>query len=107
MWTRWSYILAPLIEADSGNKGRKILWDDALEDSFKSLICIVSADTLLIYPNLTIPFMVHTDAFDKQLDYFICHNNKLIAFFSIRLSKLQCNYNIIQKELHAVVEYRK
>ena len=35
MWPRKSHILAPLTEADSGPKGRKILWHDALENPFK------------------------------------------------------------------------
>ena len=35
MCPRWSHILAPVTEAASGPKGRKILWDDALESSFK------------------------------------------------------------------------
>ena len=36
MWYRQSHILAPLIEAASGPKGRKMLWNDALESSFKN-----------------------------------------------------------------------
>ena len=35
MWPRRSHTLAPLIEAARGPKGRKILWNDALESSFK------------------------------------------------------------------------
>ena len=35
MWTRRYHILAPLIEADSSTKSRKIILDDALEESFK------------------------------------------------------------------------
>ena len=35
MWPRRSHTLAPLTEADSGPKGRKILWNDTLDISFK------------------------------------------------------------------------
>ena len=35
-------ILAHLTEAASGPVGRKILWNDALESSFKELKCMVS-----------------------------------------------------------------
>ena len=87
MCTRQSHILAPLIQADSGTKGRKVLWVDALEDSFKSFNCMFSANTLLSYPDCTIFFMVHMDASDKQLCSVMSHNNKLISFFSIRLSQ--------------------
>ena len=34
MWPRRSHVLAPMIEADSGPKGRNILWNDALDISF-------------------------------------------------------------------------
>ena len=55
MWTGWSHILAPMTEADIGPKGRKILWNDVLEESFKEIKNIVSADTLLSYPYLKSP----------------------------------------------------
>ena len=42
---------------------------------------MVSAENLLSYPDWTIIFTVHTDAFDKQLVAVISHNNKPVAFF--------------------------
>ena len=59
------YILTPLTEADSSPKGRKILLNDALKSSFKEMKCMVSAETLLSYPDWKLPFIVHTDASDK------------------------------------------
>ena len=47
MCPRRSYVLAPLTEAVSGPKGRKILWNYALESSFKDLNRMVSTHTLL------------------------------------------------------------
>ena len=32
IWPSWSHILAPPTEIDSGHKGRKIPWNDGLED---------------------------------------------------------------------------
>ena len=66
VWTRWSHVLVPLTESDSGPKGRKILWNEALESSFKELKYMVSAEKLLSYTYWKIPFTVHTDASDKQ-----------------------------------------
>ena len=65
MWPRHSRALAPLIEAASVPKGRNILWNYALESSFKELKRMVSAETLLSYPDWTIPFTVYNDAYDK------------------------------------------
>ena len=50
MESRRSHILAPLTEVDSGPKGRNILWNDALEISFKELNFVVSTEKLLSYP---------------------------------------------------------
>ena len=65
MWPRRSHALDTMIEAASGPKDRKILWNDALESSFKQLKCVVSAETLMSYPDWKLPFIVHTDAYDK------------------------------------------
>ena len=76
MLPSWSHVLSPLIEAASVPKGRKILWNDALESSSKELKCMVSAETLPSYPDWKLPFTVHTDASDKELGAVISQNNK-------------------------------
>jgi len=68
---------------------------------------MVSAETLLTYPDWTIPFTIHTDASDKQLGTVISQNNKPITFFSRRLSKAQLNYTTTEKELLSIVECLK
>ena len=52
-------MLSPLIEAAIVPKGRNIIWNDTLEESFKELKCMVSDETLLIYPYWTMHFTVH------------------------------------------------
>ena len=54
-------------EAAVGPKGIKLFLNDALEESFKELNCMFSADTLLNYLGWLIPLAVHTDASDKQV----------------------------------------
>ena len=68
---------------------------------------MVSAETLLSYPGWTMTSTVHTDASDKQLGAVISKNNKPIDFFSIILSKPQCNYTTDEKEILAIVECLK
>ena len=87
MWPRLSHVLAPLIEASSGPKGIKILCNNALESSFKELKRVVSAETLLSYPDCKLSFTVHTDGSDKQLGAVISQNNKPIYFLSKKLIK--------------------
>ena len=64
MCPRQSHVLALLTEAASRPKGRKILWNDALESSVKEINCMVSAEMLFSYPDWKLPFTVHTDTYN-------------------------------------------
>ena len=101
------HIFDPMTEEASSPKGRKILRNGTLENSFKELQRMVSSETLLIYPDWKIPVTVYNDAYDKQLGTVISHTNKPIVFFSRRLSTLQCYYTTNKKELLLIVEYIK
>ena len=48
---------------------------------------MVSAKTLLTYPDQTITFMVHIAASDKQLGNAIINNNKPITLFYVKSIK--------------------
>ena len=65
MWLIRSHILATMTEAANGPKYRKLLWNDALEISFKEPKRVVSAETLLSYTYWEMTFTVHTYASDK------------------------------------------
>ena len=58
---------------------------------------MVSAETLLSYPDWKIPFTVQTDDSDKNLGDDIRQNNKPIELFSRRLSNPQRNYNTTER----------
>ena len=64
---------------------------------------MVSGENLLIYLYCKIPFILHTNASDKNLGDPISHNFKPIAFFSRRLIKPHHNNTTIKKELIAIV----
>ena len=51
MWPRRSHISAPMTEASRGRKGRRILWNGALESSFKELNSMSCDHTILSYPD--------------------------------------------------------
>ena len=51
-----------------------------------------SSEILLDYPYWKILFTINTDAYDKQLSFFISQNYKPIGLFLIKLSKPQINY---------------
>ena len=105
MWPILSHILSPLTNTASGSKGRNILWNDSLEDSFTKLKCMISAEKSLIYSYWTIPFTVHTNTSDKKLGAVIVHNNKPIQLFPRRINKLQRTYTTTEKEFLVIFEY--
>ncbi len=50
---------------------------------------------------------MYTDALSKQLGAVITQGNKLIAFFSRKLTKMQQHYSVTEMELLAIVETLK
>ena len=68
---------------------------------------MVSAETLLNYPDCKIPFTVHTDASDIQVYDTTSQNNKPVALFSRKLSKPQRNHTATEKEFLSIVERLK
>ena len=105
-----SHAVSHISSSDIGSyrpEDRKLLWNDALESSFKELKSMVSAETLLSYPFWKLPFTFHIDASDKQLGAFISHNNKPIELFSRIFTKSQSNYIITKKEVILIVECLK
>ena len=68
---------------------------------------MVSAETLMSYMDWNLPFIVHTDASNKQLCAIISQNNKTIDFFYRKLFKPQRSYTKAEKELLAIVECLK
>ena len=72
--------MAPLTEAASGPKGRKILWNNALESSFKELKLIVSSKKLLMDPDWKIPSTFPTNDDDKQLGAVIIQKKNILPY---------------------------
>ena len=58
MYPRRSHVLLTMGEAANGPEGRAILWNDNIEETFQEFHFMVSAETLLNYPDWKIPFTV-------------------------------------------------
>jgi hypothetical protein len=64
-------------------------------------------DVVLAYPDYSKVFEIYTDASSKQLGAVITQDNRPIAFFSWKLSKMQRKYSITKIELLAIVKTLK
>ncbi len=63
--------------------------------------------TVVAYPDFLKPFEIYTDASSMQLGAVITQDNRPMAFFSRKLSKMQQKYTVKEIELLAIVETLK
>ncbi len=61
----------------------------------------------MAYPEYSKVFEIYTDTSSKQLGAVITQDNRPIAFFSWKLSNMQCKYSITKIELLAIVKTLK
>ena len=105
MWFRRSDILAPLTRLCS--KKAKFTWTDDQQKAFDTMKKMITRETLLVYPDFTSKFEIHTDASHTQLGAVISQKGKPIAFYSRKLNDAQTRYTTTERELLAIVETLK
>ena len=81
-----SDILAPSTKMTSKQATWK--WTEENQKVFEHIIL---RETLLVYPNFSKPFVIHTDASKVQLKAVISRDNIPIAFYSRKLNPVQFN----------------
>jgi len=64
----------------------------------------IAQEVLLVFPDFSKKFTIHTDASDYQLGAVISQANKPIAFFSRKLTAAQRNYSVGEREMLSIVE---
>ena len=82
------------------------MWTEVCAAAFTTLKCKLVQAPILVYPQFTVganPFVLQTDASAMGLGAVLEQDNKVIAYASRSLSKLECNYSTIQKECLAIV----
>jgi hypothetical protein len=82
-------------------------WDPTHQQAFDNLKATKAKETVLAYPDFSKPFEIYTDASSMQLVAMITQDNRPIAFFSRKLSKMQQKYSVTEIELLAIVETLK
>ena len=77
MWPKRAHILAPLSD-ESGNK--TFHWTDEMDNAFKQMKAIFSAEALMAYPNHNKPFHIYSYASDYQMGAVIMQDKKPVAY---------------------------
>ncbi len=82
-------------------------WDPIHQQAFDNVKAAIAKETVLAYPDFSKPFEIYTDASSTQLGAVITPENRPIAFFSRKFSKMQQKYSVLEIELLAIVETLK
>ena len=105
IWPQRSHILVPLTALTSAKAKWK--WTEEHQLAFDKIKRIMTRETLLAYPNFSVPFDIHMDASLYQLGACISQNGKPIAFYSQKLNPAQTWYTTTERELLSIVEVLK
>ncbi len=71
-------------------------WDPIHQQAFDNIKAAIAKETVLVYLDFSKPFEIYTDVSSTQLGAVIAQDNRPIAFFSRKLSKMQ-QKNSVQK----------
>ncbi len=75
--------------------------------SIDNVKAVIAKEVVLPYPDFLKPFDIYTDASSTQLGAVIAQDNRPIAFFSRKLSKIQQKYSVTESELLAILQVAK
>jgi hypothetical protein len=82
-------------------------WDPIQQQAFDNVKAAIAKETVLAYPDFSKSFEIYTDTSSTQLGAVITQDNRPIAFFSRKVSKMQQKYSVTEIELLAIVETLK
>jgi hypothetical protein len=118
VWARRSKMLAPLTDLVGECGGMKTAkqnktkkkpwrWDPIHQQAFDNVKAAIPKETILAYLDFLKPFEIYMDASATQLGAMIAQNNRPVAFFSRKLSKMQQKFSVTEIEFLAIVETLK
>lgn len=82
----------------------KFKWTEEQDQSLQRMKEELAKQTLLMYPDFNKPFKVYTDTSSIQIRAAITQEGAPITFFSQKMTRVQINYIVIEKELLSIVE---
>jgi hypothetical protein len=89
------------------NKIKPWRWDPIHQQVFDNVKAAITKETVLAYPDFSKSFEICTDASSTQLGAAITQDNRPIAFFGRKLSKMQQKNSVMESQLLAIVEALK
>ena len=97
LYPKHAKILAPL--TNLCRHKTKFVWSDIHEQAFQHMKQLMAQDTMITYPQFEKPFLIHTDASNKQTCGVVMQDNCPLGFFSKKLTDTQQRYPVTKHEL--------
>jgi hypothetical protein len=107
MWPSRAHIPKPLTDQSGLKKKAPIKWTDEMQKAFDKMHLHMAANALAAYPDHNKRFDVCTDTSDFQLGAWIVQEQRLVVYFSQKLTKSQQNYTTMEKEMLSIVAILK
>ena len=90
-------------------KGQPFVWTTAAQKAFDTLKRKITEEPVLLHPILTRPFKLEVDASGFAIRVVLMQKGDddkrhLVGFYSTTLTPAECNYNIYELELLAIVK---
>jgi hypothetical protein len=105
LYPKHAELLAPLTDLCGQNK--KFVWSTEHDEAFAKIKQQMAQEAMLTYPQFDQPFIVYTDASDKQIGGVITQHDKPLGYFSRKLTDTQRRYPVTEQELLAITETLK
>ncbi len=103
----FSTIAAPLTDLTKLGTDVKMAWSDACTAAFEQIKSLLTQAPVLLFPDLSKPFVVYTDASRVALGAVLLQDQgqglQPVAYFSKKFSKAEINYPVYEQELMALV----
>jgi hypothetical protein len=103
----FSAIVAPISDLIA-KKNQKIVWTIEAEEAFQKLKLALISAPVLVPPDFDKPFIVQCDASDVGIAGILLQHydegEKVVSYYSRKLTKSEKNYSITERECLAVLE---